>query len=337
MRKNVYNLKGIGIMVMVALFTCNLNAQDARITQSFYASPLKVNPAIMGMNTHLKAILNYRSQWGIVDEGYSTGSFTLLYPLYMKEGKQKLDIGINTMNDKSAIFSTMDYSLALGYTLKLSDAGFMSLSLMGGYIQKSIDASNLNFDDQYVMGSFDASNPTNANIASENVGYPDVGFGMMWFFNSSRQFASRMNLYAGVSGYHLNEPNETMVGGSGKLPKKVSFQAGFKVLGANQIDFSPNFSVSTQGGAEDFAAGLYIDYNMSESAKIIFGSWYRKNDGYAALLAFEHQRFMVGYSYDITTSEIGKYISGLNTHEITLTYKMNIAEKKGIEVGKSMF
>ncbi|MCH8902839.1 MAG: PorP/SprF family type IX secretion system membrane protein [Bacteroidetes bacterium] len=329
-------LRLFSITAILLFFMQNINAQDARNSQSFYSNPLKVNPAIMGMNTDLKAIVNYRTQWGSVGEGYTTSNFTGIYPLYLKDSEYKLDLGFNVLSDKAAAFSTLDISMAIGYNLQVSNSGFLSLSLSGGLIQKSLDATNLNFDDQYVLGMFDASNPTNANIASDVVSYPSIGFGLMWYFNPPQEDAM-LNAYIGVSGYHLNEPNETMLGTTGVLPKRISYQGGLKILGEGNLNFTPNFIVTTQSGSEEVAAGLYVDYVLNESSKLVLGSWYRKNDAYAVMLAFDHKSFFIGYSYDITTSQISSSITGLNTHEITLSYKMNMAEKKGVEANKSLF
>lgn len=327
----------ISIIVIAVLFslTSNIIAQDAQNAQSFYGSPLKANPAVMGMNTDLKVIANYRSQWGSIRDGYTTPSLTVLYPIYMNSGNSKLDLGLSAGSDKAGAFSTTDVSLAVGYNIQIANSGYISLSLMGGFIQKTLDASILEFGDQYQGGSFNSNNST-GTVPSESISYPSVGFGLMWYHNPSRDDA-RLNAYAGVSGYHLNQPNESLLGGTGMLPRRLSYQAGVKVLGENKIDFTPNFIVSTQNGSQDIAAGLYIDYLLSESAKFVVGAWYKQNNSLAAMLALEHQSFFLGYSYDVPTSQISSAVDGVNTHEITLAYKMNMAKKKGVDANKSLF
>jgi len=325
-------------MVIVAgfLFPLLSAAQDVRFTQSFFSNPLRVNPAVMGMNSDLKVILNTRNQWNVVQNGYKTYSFTGIYPLYLGDGARKLDIGANVLSDKAGAFGVMDFALALGYNLKLASNSHLSFSMLAGYVQKSLTTADLTFDEQYVLGSFSSSNPNSETILNDKISYSDIGFGAMWYYSPEKE-ESKLNVYFGVAGFHLNEPNETLIGGTGKLPMKVSYQGGVKIFGENKIDVTPNVRVTTQKGSEEVAAGVYVDYTLNETAKIILGSWYRTKEAIAFLLAFEHNYFNVGYSYDITTSEISNSITGLNTHEITLSFKMNMADKKGLNKNNAFF
>lgn len=116
----------VGILLME-----KSNAQDVRFSQPF-ANILKYNPAAMGLNPDLKFNMHYRTQWGAIEKGYTTYSFVTLFPLYLKDGKEKLDIGFNALNDKAGAFSSLDFSLAVGYNVRLSDAGYLNVSLFGG-------------------------------------------------------------------------------------------------------------------------------------------------------------------------------------------------------------
>ena len=137
------NLKiAVGVFLLLALSMQNTHGQDTRFTQSFYSNPLSLNPAIMGMNTDFKAILNYRSQWKTVGGGYTNYSFTSLFPLYMKGGDQKLDLGLNVMNNQQGAFNALNASLSVGYNLQMQEAGFLSFSIQGAFNQKSLEIYN---------------------------------------------------------------------------------------------------------------------------------------------------------------------------------------------------
>lgn len=208
---------------------------------------------------------------------------------------------------------------------------------LGGYIQKSLSTSGLAFDEQYVLGTYSASNPNSETILNEKVNYPDVGAGIMWFFNPKKDDGAKLNAYIGVSGYHLNKPNESLVSGSGPLTPRYSFQSGIKILGKNKIDFTPNIIVNSQKPAQNSAAGLLMDYTLNEKMKLALGAWYRKDDAIAFSLGFEHKTFALTYSYDVVTTPISNYISGLNAHEISLSIKFNQSEKKGATSNPSFF
>lgn len=324
-----------GALFLLGMIPC-LQAQDARFTQMLN-HPLRFNPAVMGSNSDLRVIGGYRTQWAAIDKGYRSISATALSPIYLSNAEEKLDLGLSFIKDDAGAFSTLDASLAIGYNLKVSTSGYLSFAMLAGYVQKSLDASNLTFDEQYVLGSFSASNATSETVLNEKSGYPDVGFGMMWYFNPDTGRQQKLTAYAGAAGFHLNRPNESFTNGFSALPRRFSFQGGVKILGKEKVDFTPNVVVNVQEGSEEVAAGLYVDYRFNESMKLVFGTWYRKKDAIPFYLGFEHKSFTFGYNYDLTVSELSKAIPGAHTHEITLSYKLNMAEKKGLDSMPSFF
>lgn len=331
--KNILSLLAISSF---SAFFGNMNAQDLRFTQPF-ADPLKYNPACMGINPDLKFILHTRSQWSKLDKGYSSYSFSTLYPVYIKEGKEKLDVGLTALQDKAGAFKTLDLSLAVGYNLQISNSGYVNFSLLGGYVQKSLNVDDLSFDSQYVLGSYDAGNANNETVLNEKTNYPDAGVGAMWYFNPEKDENTKLNAYLGVSAFHLNKPNESFVSGTGTLPVRVSYQGGLKILGGNKIDVTPHVIVNTQKGSENTAAGVYVDYHLSDKLKASLGTWFRKKDAIAFHIGAEHSMFSFGYSYDIATSDIRNHLSGANAHEISLAYKINQSEKHGAKSNPSFF
>jgi len=314
------------ISVTVNLFSSpSLLAQDTRYTQS-YANPLHLNPAIMGESSDMKFILNYRSQWSAISKGYTTYSFTGMYPIFLDKGKSKLDIGISAMNDKAGAFSTLDLGIAVDYNKEIAPNNNLCLAIIGSYVQKSLDASNLTYDNQYVLGSFNANNSSKELTLNEKSSTPDLGFGFMWYLNPSRENA-KLNAFLGFSGFHLNQPNQTFIGANGKLPMRFNYQGGVKIFGENKIDITPNVRVSMQNGNVETAAGMYVDYNFSDNAKFVVGAWYRRNDAIAFLVGFEHKNFTLGYSYDMINTDLNKVVSGIYAHEITLSYKLSRLSK----------
>lgn len=312
--------------------TFSISAQDLRFSQPF-ANPLKVNPSIMSFNQDIKFVLHYRSQWATIEKGYSTYSFSAFAPIRFKEkdftgDKEKLDIGFNVLNDKAGAFSTLNFSLAVGYNLPVSKNGWLNFALMYGYVQKSLNTSNLSFDEQYVLGSYSASNPNNEAILNTKVGYSDVGFSSMWYFTPTKAEGGKLNVYMGVSAFHLNTPNESFTGSSGDLPVRISFQGGIKILGEKKIDITPNIIINSQRGNENIAAGLLLDYNFDGNTQLILGIYFRKRDAMAFSIGVSYQTFSFAYSYDVVTSQISSSIAKLNAHELTLAYRFSKGRKK---------
>jgi type IX secretion system PorP/SprF family membrane protein len=327
MKKLMYT----GILIaLVNVPTSLLHAQDARIAQS-YSNPLQVNPAIMGANRDIKFGLNYRSQWASIGGGYKTFSFTGMYPIIFEKGNNKFDIGINAMDDEASAYSTLNLGLALGYSKELSPNNNICLSFMGAYVQKSVDLKSQTFDEQFVNGSFNASNPNNEQLLNNKVANSDLGFGLMWFYNPTHA-TSRLNAYAGLAGFHLNQPNQSLVGGTAKLPMRFSYQAGVKIFGDHKLDVSPNLRVNTQNGNVETAAGLYIDYNVNAEFKLVAGGWYRAHDAIAVFVGFNHRNFSFGYSYDLINSTLNDSGTGVKANELTLCIKINRSKNDKIAV-----
>jgi type IX secretion system PorP/SprF family membrane protein len=245
-----------------------------------------------------------------------------MYPLYLQEGKGKLDIGLNGLSDKAGAFNTLDIILAIDYNKEIAPNNNLCLSLTGGFIQKSLSTGGLTFGSQYVLGSYSAVNPSSELILNEKVSHPDVGFGFMWYMNPPKD-KSKLNAYLGISGFHLNQPNQSLTGSTGKLPMRFAYIGGVKIFGENKIDLLPNIRVNHQKGNQEIAAGIYLDYNLKENAKLVVGSWFRPNDAVAVLVGFEHKSFTFGYSYDVVISSLNNVATGVNAHEITLAYKLH--------------
>ena len=319
------------ICILIALISFSSNAQDNRSSQGIYGTPLNVNPAIMGMNSDLKLILNYRNQWGTIQSGYSSYSFNGMFPLYLSDGSQKMDFGINFSSSKQGAYSKLNAGLSIGYNLKINKTGYLSVAIQGAYTQNSLNTSNLTFDDQYVLGQYSASNPTSQILDNQSVNFINVGFGLMWFYIPEDH--SKLNAYVGVSGYNLAEPNQSYSIYQDPLYRRFSFQGGIKIKGDGKIDVTPNIISNIQTGSNDLLAGVKVDYNFSDKNKITAGVWYRKKDSYPIMIGLDISSLSLKYSYDVTQSILGNTVRGLTTHEITLVYKMDMAKKKG---GKSI-
>ena len=289
----------------------------------------------MGPNTNIKGILSYRGQWNTIDKGYTTYRFTFLYPLILSDDQGKLDIGLSAVQDQAGAFTTLDIALAMSYSLAIAEDHNLSAALTGGFVQKLLDVGNLTFDEQYVLGSYDADNPTNEVIPNEQIMYPDYGVGLLYFYNPEE---AKMNLYAGMSIFHHNKPNESFKAEEDDLAMRFAYHAGVKIMTDGKFQFTPNIHVAKQGGAEEIAMGLYTDFVFNEKMRLILGTWYRyrNQNALAAMLGFEHKSFGLAYSYDLAPFGMNKVITGAMTHEITLNFKIDRAEKKGMDVKRPL-
>lgn len=304
-------------------------AQDVRYTQVFTA-PLQHNPALMGPNPNLNFTLSYRNQWANIGEGYKTYRFTFMTPVMIQpDNKGKLDLGLSVIGDQAGAFTTIDVGLAVGYNLRLSESGhFASLAIKGSFTQRSLDTDELTFDEQYQLGNFNAGNPTGEQLLNDQVNYGSVGFGLLWYYKPENDSGS-VNAFAGVSWHQVNTPNESFTESDGDLPARIASIAGVKIPTQVKLDFMPMLQLTSQGSTQEFGAGLYVDLRATDLLKLRLGSWYRQQNGFAALFGLHVYKFGVMYSYDFPSQDINDVISDANTHEVSLSFGINRVEKKG--------
>ncbi len=325
--------------LLVLLLTGNIQAQDTRFSQPL-SNQLALNPAMMGLTNDFRININYRNQWASIDKGYSTYTASLIYPLFLKtggaksdttrkvEGRSRLDFGINVTDDKSGGFNRINATLSVGYGLKLNSSNTLYAALNVGYIRYALDVLHQTFDEQYQLGAYNATNPNNESL-NLSKGAPDVGLGFMWHFTPE---SGKLQAFAGLAGYHVNQPNLSLIGGRGTLPARFNFQAGVKIIGT-KVDVTPVVLYNLQGRFKQFTGGLLVAYKFGEmKGKLVVGSWFKEKDAIVAQVGYEQKFFLINYSYDFGISKLARTTKGLMTHEITLGFKLvDVAGKKGIK------
>ena len=145
--------------------------------------------------------------------------------------------------------------------------------------------------------------------------YPDFGVGALGQYHS---------YFFGFSLMHLTQPDESFFSGDqkGNLPMKITVHAGARShqlhrgLLSKEFTISPNLIYQQQGSFKQINLGMYI---LEKS--LAGGIWYRQNlnmqpDAVILMVGFMREHFKIGYSYDLTLSELSNYSSG--SHEVSL-------------------
>jgi type IX secretion system PorP/SprF family membrane protein len=174
----------------------------------------------------------------------------------------------------------------------------------------------------------DASIPSNDPLvfSLEKTNYFDFGSGLLLY---------NKTFWAGVSAFHMNEPNLSLIGDESKLPVKASIHGGarirlyhgpFKRSVAPSI--APSFIFKKQGGIEQLDMGVNFHYDP-----VMVGFWYRgmptrenfeqskvSQDALIFLLGMKYKQLEFGYSYDITVSSLGPTSGG--SHEVSVALNL---------------
>jgi type IX secretion system PorP/SprF family membrane protein len=188
-----------------------------------------------------------------------------------------------------------------------------------GIIQRRFDASKLTFGDQWnPITGYNPSNPTGDFLKNNNATSFDMGAGILYFDATP---GKKANFYAGYSASHLTKPTDVFSGtGDDVLPMRHTVHAGIRLKLSEMVSLTPNVLYMKQGSAEEKMAGAYLQLKAGIETDFLLGANYRFNDAVTPFVGFTHKRLVLGVSYDVNTSDLGKMVKGSNSFEISLSF-----------------
>ena len=331
------NLRKNRIVLMTVIFMTCLKSfsQDAQFSQ-YYSSALYLNPALAGSEPDITFSSNYRQQWRSIVQPYTTNQVSLILPYHVAKIKDshKGGAGFSFYNDRAGDgnMKSLGVNFTGAYNLALSSNGlnYLSLGLQGGFMQKSIDYTSLEWGSQYSATGFDANNPVNeGNVLTTRL-YPDVNAGVIYYYNAAKNYHyTDYSIYAGAAVYHINQPNESFLKNkASKLPMLMKFHTGFEYNLSKKSNISPNAIVFYQNLKNQINVGFYYTYALKQtnfgvvnSTNLILGAWYRFQDSFIASIGLNNSFYTIGFSYDLNSSSLRNYTNGRGAYELSLTLR----------------
>ena len=307
------------ILMFLVGFSLSVQGQDAQFSQ-FYANQLYLNPAFAGSTGGSRIGMNYRNQWPQLEANYVT--YSVAFDHYFENYRSS--IGFIAKQDQQGKttqpFKSTDFALIYSYVIPINETTIIQSALQVGYSLKSLNYSNLLFPDQFNNNGF-LGTPTGEEFPKNNVNYIDISAGVVLMGN---------NYWLGLSSHHLNQPNQSFFDQESKLPTKYSVHGGLRKSYENYYDnldksITAAFILESQGAAKRLNLGVYGVYEP-----FVFGVWYKgipiqkienrisNNDALVFLAGLKFGDFNLGYSYDVTVSELARYNAA--SHELSLVY-----------------
>jgi type IX secretion system PorP/SprF family membrane protein len=298
---------------------------DPHFTQ-YYMYPAWTNPALTGaFDGQYRVAGIFRSQWGSISTPYSTqglsGEVTT---------NKNMNFGISLLNqtagDGGYRYTTVYGNFAYtGIRFGPTENHRVVIGLQAGLIQRRFDATKLNFGDQWnpITGYNPGSQSAEA-LRNQNNSSFDAGAGILYFDGTANRKA---NLYFGYAVSHLTKPTDKFSGtGDATLPMRHTIHGGVRLKLSDVVSLTPNVLYLRQGNAEEIAAGLYAQLKAGVETNVLAGANYRFDDAISPFIGFTHKRIVLGVSYDINTSDLGRVVKGSNSFEISLSFtgKKNI-------------
>ena len=327
----------ISIIIML-LIGAQSNAQDVHFTM-FHVAPTLLNPASVGMfNGTFRASSNYKSQWGSVSSPYKTIAVTTDGAIFKNRGgTAHMGVALAAFRDVAGTnnFGTTKIDLSLSSILELNDYNSLSIGLTGGWAQRSIRQSSMQWDSQFDGQAYDFTLPSNENYTFENTSHFDFAAGAMWSYGTSAaNIASfdKFEAHVGAAYHHLSRPElEAYFGTSEKQYAKLVFHGDMQISQLySKMAYRPRISAFFQGPSREINIGMMFRYLINEGSKytgnvkglaINLGGYYRVGDALSPSVEIEISGFSIGYSYDFNTSGLRAASSGFGGSEFYLKFQ----------------
>ncbi|MEQ8522196.1 MAG: PorP/SprF family type IX secretion system membrane protein [Vicingaceae bacterium] len=303
-------------VILVSLIVSGLYAQTPQFSQ-FYANQVYLNPAFTGNTDVHRLAFNYRNQWAGVPKAFN--SFSLAYDYNMG---YNLGIGMIAVHDQagSGGLAYTSISPLVSYSYMIKENLSVSAGISWGLAIRSTNANNYVFGDQFVTGG-----ATTADIQQRKT-FGDFKAGILVYGS---------NYWGGLTGDHLNRPNESLVfGQESRIPTQWTLHGGYRFdleeseKGDPEKTLTAAFNYKFSGKFDQMDIGAYY-----QRKTLILGMWYRgmplikqnqdgtsNKDALVLLIGLKSEAMRVNYSYDITVSGLS-ITDTYGSHEISVVYE----------------
>jgi type IX secretion system PorP/SprF family membrane protein len=316
-------MKKTYIILIFSFFSVALFAQqEAQFTQYMFNNAL-INPGYAGINKRICVTTLLRQQWvgfkSTLKDGTSvkTNPETYIVSIDAPIRAIRGGIGVSLFSDKLGFFNDLGVKIGYAYHLGIG-SGLLGIGLQVGFLNRKIDFSKFN--------PIDAGDPLLVSQDKKSALVTDLSFGL--FYNIPGK------AYAGISSTQLiqSKVNIGVPGSDSKLKRHYYITGTYHwtIPGATDWELSPYVFIKT-----DFVSAQYDITAMAKWKNMIWaGLSYRVQDAVAIIVGaypFNQpnmspalQQIRIGYSYDITTSALGRSGRSSGSHEIMLGYCFKI-------------
>lgn len=285
--------------------------QDPQFTQ-FMADRLSINPAFAGSKDAICATLMYRNQWA----GFDGAPTTMLFNGHAPIRSIRSGVGLTFFNDNIGQLNTNILRAHYAYHLRVGSS-FLNVGASIGMYNSSIGTNwqPITQEDNAIPYTGQSNTKFDASLGV--------------YFHRPGQF------YAGLSSTHLSEGDMEDVNIA--IARHYYLMGGYIFDVHPSINLNPNVLVKSDIASTQYDINLNAEYHTGNKM-IWLGVTYRTVDAIAPQLGYQHQfgknTLRVGYSYDVTTSELSNYSNG--SHEISVNFCFKIEKPLSKEVHKSV-
>ena len=315
----------IYIILLLTLTSLQVKAQDPIFTQYFFA-PETINPAYTGTLNEWYTGVIHRTQWPDGNKKLTTNFGFINGPI---DADGKMAVGITLLNHHE-VFTDYNYfqaNAAFAYNVNLNGDLKLRLGIEAGYGNKNFDFGGLVLEDQIDINDGSISGGTSDALLynyADKMGFFDTSAGIL-LYNDDGWF--------GASLKHLSTPDIAFIE-YGTVPLSMFFSAqvgyafdinSFKFIFQDEAKLllTANYMRQADFNRLDIGTALEFDrFTLGALAAINPEGKSEESHMLTSVNLFasvQIDRFVLGYSYEINTSNFGNY-KGI--HELSLTFQI---------------
>ncbi len=336
----------MGIRVLAALSIvigslAEASGQDPRFSQ-FYASPWNLNPALAGaFEGRWRVVVNYRDQWSSVLSPVPFRTYSAAVDMRFGVGPSDyFAFGAGALHDEAGAmrFSQNKAHIGGAFLKQISGGArrptqILSAGAQLGLGQNSVDWGRLWFSRQFdpTLEIPDLNAPNGEpNAGGNSRAYVDFNAGLLWYAVSQRNDGFWT---MGIAWHHLNRPNVALLtdDATERLYLRWTMHTGGLIPVNPSLGLLPTALAMVQGPAREINVGAGIRYSNHDYRELALrtGAWLRlvnrlnrgiQTDALIAVVMLEWERWMLGLSYDMTTSSLARVNNSRGAFELSLSY-----------------
>ena len=286
-----------------------VSAQQISLYDHYYFNPTIYNPAFAGNKETSNIMILSRNQWLGFKDSPKLNALTIDGNIF----NEKMGLGAMIYSDTKGINKTIGGNLMYSYRINLSEKSHLNFGVTFLFVSKKI-----NFTDATVQ---DVSDPTLLNSQESKTNF-NGDFGIA-YFNGKFELGLTMNQFLSNKSTYFTE-----------FGNDISYTPSYHFINSIKYTFTLNKEKGILIAPQSIVrytknAPLQYEVNTNLYYKKMFwiGAAYKHDYAVSVNAGINIlQKFDIGYSYNIITSDIGQY-AGV-THEVMLNVKFGKKEKK---------
>ncbi|MFH0895842.1 MAG: type IX secretion system membrane protein PorP/SprF [Bacteroidota bacterium] len=302
-------------LYIVVLFTLlgmtSFAQQEPQVSHNMF-NQLLINPGFAGSSGMNCATAIYRNQW----TGFGGEPKTGIFSLDSYWSRFQLGMGISFLTDNLGFEKNIGVKIDLARQQAFS-FGTLGFGLQLGLLNKSIDFSKFIYIDQ--------GDPLLTSTQVEKNMFVDLALG---FFLAGKDG----KYYAGLSSSQLMETKGDygITQATPSLKRHYYITGGYTFSPDPAIDIKPSALIKTDATSLQFdvnALAVFnkrfwggLSYRLQDAVVVLIGAYPFDTNPWLKPLKF-------GYSYDVTTSDIGKSKRSSGSHEVMLGYCIKVTSE----------